>query len=93
MADVTDPDNPLITTAASATVVSDNTQELLMRLRDGVRDETVADQPEQSNISTFTTTDLPLMLEPAERSAPGPPGHRALRDADERAARAHPSGA
>jgi len=62
MADVSDPNNTLITTAASATVVTDNTQELLMRLRDGVRDETVADQPEQSNISTFTTTDLPLML-------------------------------
>lgn len=62
MADVSDPSNPLITTAASATVVNDNTQELLMRLRDGVRDETVADEPEQSNISTFTTTDLPLML-------------------------------
>jgi LPS export ABC transporter permease LptG/LPS export ABC transporter permease LptF len=64
MADVSDPNNPLITTAASATVVTDNTQELLMRLRDGVRDETVADEPEQSNISTFTTTDLPLMLNP-----------------------------
>ena len=33
-----------------------------MRLRDGLRDETVADQPEQSNISTFTTTDMPLVL-------------------------------
>jgi LPS export ABC transporter permease LptG/LPS export ABC transporter permease LptF len=64
MADVSNPANPLITTAASATVVTDNTQELLMRLRDGVRDETVADQPEQSNISTFTTTDLPLVLGP-----------------------------
>ncbi|MGD0157378.1 MAG: LPS export ABC transporter permease LptG [Terracidiphilus sp.] len=62
MADVSDPENPLITTAASATVVTDNTQELLMRLRDGVRDETVADEPEQSNISTFATTDLPLVL-------------------------------
>jgi LPS export ABC transporter permease LptG/LPS export ABC transporter permease LptF len=62
MADVSNPANPLITTAASATVVTDNTQELLMRLRNGVRDETVADEPEQSNISTFTTTDLPLML-------------------------------
>ena len=62
MADVTDPANPLITTAASATVVSDNTQELLMRLRDGLRDETVAGQPGQSNISTFTTTDMPLAL-------------------------------
>ena len=62
MADVSDPANPLITTAASATVVTDNTQGLLMRLRDGLRDETVADEPEQSNISTFTTTDLPLVL-------------------------------
>ncbi|MGA3334806.1 MAG: LPS export ABC transporter permease LptG [Terracidiphilus sp.] len=62
MADVSAPANPIITTAASATVVTDNTQELLMRLRDGVRDETLAEQPEQSNISTFTTTDLPLVL-------------------------------
>ena len=37
MADVTDPTTPLITTAASATVVSDSTQELLMRLRNGAR--------------------------------------------------------
>ncbi|MGA9060892.1 MAG: LPS export ABC transporter permease LptG [Terracidiphilus sp.] len=62
MADVSDPANPLITTAASATVVTDNTQELLMRLRDGLRDETLADEPGQSNISTFTTTDMPLVL-------------------------------
>ena len=62
MADVSDPANPVITTAASATVVNDNRQELIMRLRDGLRDETVADQPGQSNISTFTTTDMPLAL-------------------------------
>ena len=62
MADVSDPVNPVITTAASATVVNDNRQELIMRLRDGLRDETVADQPGQSNISTFTTTDMPLAL-------------------------------
>ena len=62
MADVTDPANPFITTAASATVVTDNTQVLLMRLRDGLRDETVADEPGQSNISTFSTTDMPLVL-------------------------------
>jgi LPS export ABC transporter permease LptG/LPS export ABC transporter permease LptF len=62
MADVSDPVNPLITTAASATVVNDNPQELLMRLRDGLRDETVAGEPGESNISTFTTTDMPLVL-------------------------------
>ena len=62
MADVSDQANPVITTAASATVVNDNSQELIMRLRDGVRDETVANQPGQSDISTFQTTDMPLVL-------------------------------
>lgn len=62
MADVTDPSNPQITTAASATVVNDSTQELLMRLRNGSRHETVAGQPLEYNISKFDTTDLPLAL-------------------------------
>jgi LPS export ABC transporter permease LptG/LPS export ABC transporter permease LptF len=60
MADVTDPLNPKITTAASATVVSDSSQELLMRLRNGTQHETIASQPEQYNISTFTIDDLPF---------------------------------
>jgi len=62
MADVSDPANPIITTAASATVVNDSSQELLMRLRDGARHETAASQPGQYNISAFTTTDMPLAL-------------------------------
>ncbi len=62
MADVSDPATPAITTAASATVTSDSSQELLMRLRDGSRHEMVAGQPQQYNISTFATTDLPLAL-------------------------------
>ena len=62
MADLSDPANPIITTAASATVVNDSTQELLMRLRDGSRHETVNGQPQQYNISTFSNTDLPLSL-------------------------------
>jgi LPS export ABC transporter permease LptG/LPS export ABC transporter permease LptF len=60
IADVTDPLAPKITTAASATVVSDSTQNLLMRLRNGTEHETVAGQPEQYNVSTFDTTDLPF---------------------------------
>jgi len=60
MADVTDPTTPIITTAASATVVNESTQDLLMRLRDGSRHETVAGQPQQYNISTFAYTDLPF---------------------------------
>lgn len=62
MADVSDATTPRVTTAASATVVNDSTQMLLMRLRDGARHETVPGQPEQYNISTFATTDLPLTL-------------------------------
>ncbi len=64
MADVSDASNPRITTAASATVVTDSTQELLMRLRNGAQYETVSGQQQQFNISTFTTTDLPLALSP-----------------------------
>ena len=62
MADVTDPSAPRITTAASATVVSDSPQELLMRLRNGTQQKPVPGQPQQYDISTFTTTDLPLRL-------------------------------
>jgi LPS export ABC transporter permease LptG/LPS export ABC transporter permease LptF len=62
MADVTDPSAPRITTAASATVVSDSAQVLLMRLRNGAQHDTVPGQPDQYNISAFTTTDRPLEL-------------------------------
>jgi LPS export ABC transporter permease LptG/LPS export ABC transporter permease LptF len=64
MADTTDPGNPQIITAASAIVANDSDAdsgpELLMRLRDGARHETVAGQPQQYNISTFNFTDMPL---------------------------------
>lgn len=62
MAEVTDPASPVITTAASATVVNNSTQELMMRLRNGARHESAPDQPDQYTISKFTTTDLPLSL-------------------------------
>jgi LPS export ABC transporter permease LptG/LPS export ABC transporter permease LptF len=62
MADVSDPSAPRITTAASATVVSDSTQVLLMRLRDGAQHDLTPDQPALYNISSFSTTDRPLEL-------------------------------
>src|SRR5665213_3836992 len=62
MADVSDPTSPRITTAASATVVSDSSQLLLMRLRDGAQHDITPDQPNEYNISSFTTTDRPLEL-------------------------------
>ena len=62
MADVTDPTTPKITTAASAFVVNDQAQELLMRLNNGAEHEIVNGQPQQYNISAFTTTDRPFVL-------------------------------
>ncbi|HWE86512.1 MAG TPA: LPS export ABC transporter permease LptF [Terracidiphilus sp.] len=64
MANVSDPNSPTITTAESATVVNDSTQELMMRLRNGEQHETNPSQPDQYNVSTFATTDLPLTLSP-----------------------------
>jgi len=64
MADVSDPSSPSITTAASATVVNDSSQELLMRLRNGAKHESTPDQAQQYTVSKFTTTDLPLPLNP-----------------------------
>ena len=63
MADLKNPDAPKITTAASATVVNDNSQVLLMRLRNGAEHETGETQ-DQYNVSTFNTTDRPLVLNP-----------------------------
>jgi LPS export ABC transporter permease LptG/LPS export ABC transporter permease LptF len=60
MADITDPSWPKITTASSATVVSDSSQELLMRLRNGTEHDPVYGHPEQYNISTFAVDDLPF---------------------------------
>jgi LPS export ABC transporter permease LptG len=60
MADITDTTWPKITTATSATVVSDTSQGLLMRLRNGTEHEPVPDQPQQYNITTFAVNDLPF---------------------------------
>jgi LPS export ABC transporter permease LptG/LPS export ABC transporter permease LptF len=66
MADISDPSAPKITTSASATVVSDSSQdrsnpELLMQLRKGTEDETVPGQPQLSNTSTFEVTNRPFV--------------------------------
>jgi LPS export ABC transporter permease LptG/LPS export ABC transporter permease LptF len=60
MADITDPSAPKITTASSATVVSDTSQQLLMRLRNGTEHDPVPGESKQYNISTFVTNDLPF---------------------------------
>ena len=60
MADITDPNSPKITTAASAIVVSDNAQGLLMRLKNGTEHNPVQGHPEQYDISTFAVNDMPF---------------------------------
>jgi LPS export ABC transporter permease LptG/LPS export ABC transporter permease LptF len=61
MADVTDPNSPVIRTAASATVVNDSATQLLMQLRNGtLHEQPVPGQPQQYNISTFAVDDLPF---------------------------------
>ena len=62
MVDVSDPANPKIITAASATVVNDSSQELLMRLRNGTEHEIPPDHPDQYDIQRFETIDMPMTL-------------------------------
>ncbi|HEX8710748.1 MAG TPA: LPS export ABC transporter permease LptG [Terracidiphilus sp.] len=62
MANVSKPADPIITTAASATVVTASTQELLMRLRDGAQHEMTPGRPDQYKITAFTSTEYGLQL-------------------------------
>jgi LPS export ABC transporter permease LptG/LPS export ABC transporter permease LptF len=62
LADLSDADAPRITTGAFATVVNSKDQTAIMRLRNGAEHQTVYDQPNQYDVSTFSQTDLPLTL-------------------------------
>ncbi len=81
MADVTDPANPLITTAASATVVNDKTQELLMRLRDGVRMRRRRPAGAIQYLNIHDALTCRCMLSQQSDVHLGAHGYRALRDA------------
>ncbi|MFY9938232.1 MAG: LptF/LptG family permease [Silvibacterium sp.] len=71
LADLSDPEAPKITTGASATVVNGTDQTAIMRMRNGAEHQTVANQPDQYNVSTFSQTDLPLTLSTQEDMRPG----------------------
>jgi LPS export ABC transporter permease LptG/LPS export ABC transporter permease LptF len=71
LADLTEPANPHITTADSAVVVngapnSADAQTIRLHLLKGGSHDTSPTDPNQYNISTFTTTDLPIETEPQE---------------------------
>jgi len=71
LADLSDPTSPKITTGAVATVVNGKDQTAIMRMRNGTEHETVANQPDQYNVSTFAQTDLPLALTTQEDTHAG----------------------
>jgi len=60
LADLTQPANPNITTADQAVVVSNDPQSIRLHLLDGGQHETSPTDPNQYNISTFASTDLPI---------------------------------
>jgi LPS export ABC transporter permease LptF len=66
LADLSDPAAPKITTGAIATVANSKDQTAIMRMHDGTEHQTVANQADQYNVSTFAQTDLPLALSTQE---------------------------
>ena len=63
LADVSDPANPKVSTAAQATVVNQGEQTVLMRMRDGTQHELVSNSSDaQYQVSTFVESDLPLAM-------------------------------
>jgi LPS export ABC transporter permease LptG/LPS export ABC transporter permease LptF len=71
LADLTEPANPHITTAEEAIVVNGipntaDAQTIRLHLLNGGQHDTSSNDPNQYNISTFTTTDIPI-----ETEAPG----------------------
>jgi LPS export ABC transporter permease LptG/LPS export ABC transporter permease LptF len=60
LADLTQPASPNITTADQAVVVSNDPQSIRLHLIDGGQHQTSSTDPNQYNISTFASTDLPI---------------------------------
>ncbi len=60
LADLTQPANPNITTADQAVVVGNDPQTIRLHLINGTQHQTSPTDPNQYNISTFQSTDLPI---------------------------------
>src|SRR5271170_1300154 len=73
LADLTEPADPHITTAEQAIVVNGtpntpDAQTIRLHLINGGQHDTAAGDPNQYNISTFTTTDIPIETEAPEET-------------------------
>src|SRR3984893_14624661 len=76
LADLTEPADPHITTADQAVVVNGapntpDAQTIRLHLLNGGAHDTSATDPNQYNISTFSTTDIPIETEAQEDTPPG----------------------
>lgn len=60
LADLTQPANPNVTTADEAVVVSNDPRSIRLHLINGGQHQTSPTDPNQYNISTFSSTDLPI---------------------------------
>jgi len=60
LADLTQPASPNVTTADQAVVVSNDPQSIRLHLINGGQHQTSSTDPNQYNISTFASTDLPI---------------------------------
>src|SRR4051794_21249389 len=65
LADLTNPAAPKITLAREGTVTTESMEKLRLHLVDGNSHETVPKNPDQYSISTFTDSDIPIQLPPA----------------------------
>ena len=65
LADLTNPAAPKITLSRQGMVTSEDQEKLRLHLVDGSSHETAVKAPEQYSISTFTESDIPIQLPPA----------------------------
>lgn len=68
LADLSNPANPHIITAHDAVVLGGGGQTLHLELENGARHDTSATRPEQYDLSTFSSTDLPVQTGQQEES-------------------------
>ncbi len=69
LADLSKPANPHIITANEATVLSGRAQTLRLELANGSRHDISTSDPNQYDISTFLTTEMPMQASPQEEDS------------------------
>ena len=73
LADLSDPAAPRITLAREGVLASQGPDSLVLHLTNGSTHETVPVNPDQYQISTFQSTDLPIAIPPAQSNQPTEP--------------------